>query len=483
MIRILLLEDSAPDAELERAKLEDYGMDVELERVDSRDRFIDVLQTRCPELILADYNVPAFDGMEALLLARETCPAVPFIFVTGALGEERAIELLVRGATDYVLKDRLERLGPSVARALREAKEKAARVESERMLATLMSNMPGMAFRCAPARPWRVSYASPGARELTGYAPDLLPDWETLVHPDDAHRLASLEPGQQRSARYRIRTRTGEEKWVWDRAVGIFADDGSQVAIEGFITDVTHLVYAEQETVKRADFEQQLIGIVSHDLRNPLQVISLAASTALLAEELDPPIARSLLKIKGASDRAVRMIRDLLDFTQARLGEGIHIERKTADLRDLVGQVVDEAETTHPGRRVRVEHDGHTSGEFDPDRLSQAITNLVMNALRHGAGDGEVTVRTSGTRDRVVLEVHNHGAPIPPALRAQLFKPMMRGATSDRAARSVGLGLYIVDSIVRGHGGRVEVDSDGDHGTTFRIQLSRYAPTLSAKWS
>lgn len=488
MIRILLLEDSAPDAELEQARLEDHGIAVELERVDTRDRFLAAIESRCPELILADYNVPAFDGMEALLLARDLCPAVPFIFVTGALGEERAIELLKQGATDYVLKDRLERLAPSVTRALREAREKAAlrraedaQRESERTLATLMGNMPGMAFRGTPTAPWRFVYASPGARELTGYAPDLLPDWQTLIHPDDAHRLAPLEPEQQRSVRYRIRTRTGEEKWVWDRAVGIFDDRGAPVAIEGFITDVTDLVRSEQEAVKRADFEQQLIGIVSHDLRNPLQVISLAASTALLAEELDPPVARSLLKIKGASDRAVRMIRDLLDFTQARLGEGIHIERRSTDLRELVGQVVDEAETTHPGRRVRVEHDGHTAGEWDPDRLSQAITNLVMNALRHGASDGDVTVRTSGARDRITLEVHNHGAPIPAPLRGQLFKPMMRGATSDRGARSVGLGLYIVDSIVRGHGGSVEVDSD-ERGTTFRIQLSRYAPTLSAKW-
>jgi len=210
-VRILLLEDSAPDAELAQAQLEDHGIAVQIERVDSRDRFLAALDARPPELILADYNVPAFDGMEALLLARELCPELPFIFVTGALGEERAIDLLVQGATDYVLKDRLERLGPSVARALREAKEKAARLESERMLATLMSNMPGMAFRCTPEAPWQFSYASPGARELTGYAPDLLPAWETLVHPDDARRLGPLEPEQQRSERYRIRTRSGEE--------------------------------------------------------------------------------------------------------------------------------------------------------------------------------------------------------------------------------------------------------------------------------
>ena len=442
--------------------------------------------------------MPAFDGMEALTLAREQLPDTPFIFVTGALGEERAIELLKQGATDYVLKDRLERLGPGVERALREAKEKTklrraqeALRESERMLSTLMGNMPGMAFRCRTAPPWYFEYASPGVRELTGYPPEAFGEaggitWAALVHPEDYPALAassgSLDRGAQRTHRYRIRTRAGELKWVWDRSVGIFDDAGKLVFFEGFVTDVTQQMEAEAETRKRVDFEQQLIGIVSHDLRNPLNVVMLAASTALMHEELDARVARSLLKIKSASDRAARMIRDLLDFTQARLGGGINIERKNVNLRELVDQVVDEAETTHPGRRIHVEHDGPSDGEWDPDRLAQAIQNLVVNALRHGRTDTDVTVRTIGTEDKVVLEVHNDGSPIPDDLRVRLFRPMQRGAGhADRGHRSVGLGLYIVDNIVRGHGGRVDVTSSETSGTTFRIELSRWAPILSTR--
>ena len=496
LVDLLLLEDSLPDAELVAARLEEHGLAVKIHRVDSRERFVAALDERSWDVVLSDYNAPSFDGMEALEIAREKRPDMPFIFVTGALGEERAIELLKQGATDYVLKDRLERLGPGVERALRETKEKTklrraqeALHASERTLTTLMGNMPGMAVRARTEPPFHFVYASPGARELTGYPPEAFQTelgWSSVVHPDDyAAFLASNAEmrtrGAQRTVRYRIRTRSGETKWVWDRAVGMTDESGKLVYFEGFITDITQQMEAELETQRRVELEQQLIGIVSHDLRNPLNVVMLAASTALTSEDLDPRVTRSLLKIRSAGDRAARMIRDLLDFTQARLGGGIAIERKSANLLDLVHQVVDEAETTHPGRRVKVAHVGGSEGEWDPDRLAQALQNLVVNALRHGTPETDVTVRTSGTDERIVVEVHNHGAPIPEELRARLFRPMQRGSGADRGHRSVGLGLYIVDSIVRGHGGQVDVTSTAEEGTTFRIELSRWTPLVSSR--
>jgi phosphoserine phosphatase RsbU/P len=492
---VLLLEDSLPDAELVGVKLEELASGVEVFRVDSRSSFLEALEVRPWDIVLADYSVPSFDGAEALAAARVRWPLVPFIFVTGALGDERAIELLKLGATDYVLKDRLERLGSSVLRALAEAREKADRKraeealrESERTLKTLIGNMPGMAFRCPTTDPWVFAYASVGARELTGYDPEAFYaggplTWLSIVHPDDRDALvgaarAAAARGEQRSLRYRIRARSGAEKWVWDRAVGIADVAGGPAYIEGFVTDVTDQMRAQAEAERRAELEQQLIGIVSHDLRNPLNVILLATAAALTNEELDPGVARLLLRIKSAGDRAERMIRDLLDFTQARLGAGIHVDRGRTDLRQVVAQVVEEAETTRPGRRIEVEHAGvgGSEGEWDPDRLAQVVSNLVVNALRHGDSDAAVTVRTRGAPDVVVLEVHNRGEPIASELQARLFQPLQRGTTADRASRSVGLGLYIVDQIVKSHGGAIEVESSREEGTTFRVSLPRRAP-------
>src|SRR5947209_20490713 len=133
-IRVLLLEDSLLDAELTLASLRDGGIGCEAVRVETRAAFLAALRGETFDLILADYSLPAFDGIAALQLARELCPDVPFLFVSGALGEELAIETLKNGATDYVLKHRLERLVPSVRRALREAEGRAERRRAEQEL-------------------------------------------------------------------------------------------------------------------------------------------------------------------------------------------------------------------------------------------------------------------------------------------------------------------------------------------------------------
>jgi len=133
-LQILMLEDVATDAELVQRELDREGIDFEARRVTTRDAFMEELEADALDLILADYSLPGFDGMEALDLAAEKRPHVPVVFVSGAIGEERAIETLKQGATDYVLKDQLSRLGPAVRRALREAEERRARREAEAAL-------------------------------------------------------------------------------------------------------------------------------------------------------------------------------------------------------------------------------------------------------------------------------------------------------------------------------------------------------------
>lgn len=493
-LSILLLEDSVPDAGLIEARLADDGLAFRLHRVTSRATFTRAVEDGRYDIILSDYNVPSFDGAEALAIAREACPDTPFVFVTGALGDERAIELLKRGATDYVLKDKLERLVPSVERAVREAAARTARrlaeearLESERALSTLMGNLPGMAFRCIPEPPWVFDYASPGVVELSGYQPEDFYrggciTWSQLMHPDDVAPIAkaaeqAFSERRQLTVTYRIRTRSGAEKWVWDRSVALYDEAGAIRALEGFVTDITEQKRQSEAAERRADFETQLIGIVSHDLRNPLGSMSLGVALLLQNEELDANVTKTLLRMQRSGQRAEKMISDLLDFTQARLGGGIPIERKEVSLKQLVQQVIEEAETTHPERVLQVLHHGESAGEWDPDRMAQVASNLVVNALRYSTAGTPVTVRTTCDEDRALLEVHNFGEPITADLRARLFQPMQRGlGKADATTRSVGLGLYIVEQIVRGHGGSVDVESSASEGTTFRVHLPRRAP-------
>jgi signal transduction histidine kinase len=213
-------------------------------------------------------------------------------------------------------------------------------------------------------------------------------------------------------------------------------------------------------------------------LRNPLSAIALAVSV-LLQRGLDARQARHALRIQRSAERATRMIRDLLDFTRARQGAGIPVYPKPVDLHEVVHAVVDEVHAAAPERRIDAEYTGSGAGTWDPDRLAQVLSNLMGNALQYSPPDTGVRVVSRGEESGVVLEVHNQGAPIPPERQPRIFEPLERGVEQpeDRSGRSIGLGLYIVRSIVHAHGGSVEVRSTAGEGTTFTVRLPRHAPT------
>ena len=262
----------------------------------------------------------------------------------------------------------------------------------------------------------------------------------------------------------------------------IIGADGIVDRVLVLATDVTDVVHAREEKDRfarqekeRADFEQQLIGIVSHDLRTPLSAILLGAGM-LKRAALDDRLAKTIGRVQSSAERATRMVNDLLDFTQARLGGGIRIEVRALDLHAFVQQAIEEVRESLPDRSIALTSDGDGAGFWDADRLAQIVTNLVSNAVKYGTPGSPVRVHTAGAGNSVVLSVHNVGAPIPSESVGRIFEPLQRGAPdSDRAARSVGLGLYIVKSIVTAHRGTIEVHSAHADGTTFTVRLPRRA--------
>ncbi|MFP2931830.1 PAS domain-containing protein [Pyxidicoccus sp. 3LG] len=252
------------------------------------------------------------------------------------------------------------------------------------------------------------------------------------------------------------------------------APDGHVTGFVAVAADISERKRLEAEQRQRTEFEQQLIGIVSHDLRNPISAIAMSAGGLLRRQGLDERALGGITRILASADRANRMIRDLLDFTQVRLGGGIPLERKPVDLHELTQAVVEEVRLGAPERDILLEHEGDARGEWDGDRLAQVVTNLVGNALTYSPPDTPVRVRTSEVAGEAVLSVHNEGEPIAPELLPRIFEPLQRAVPrSTNVARSIGLGLFIVRDIVRGHGGRIEVRSTRDEGTTFSVFLPR----------
>jgi signal transduction histidine kinase len=232
---------------------------------------------------------------------------------------------------------------------------------------------------------------------------------------------------------------------------------------------------AEQE--RALELQQRLMGIVGHDLRTPLNAIAGSAKLLARAPDLPTSRARAAQRIVSSAGRMSRMVRDLLDFTRARVGGGLTVAPEPADLGEISRRVIQEVRAARPGCEIRVEQQGDLAGTWDPDRIEQVLSNLVGNACHYGTPGSPVVVRARGDEaESVTLEVHNEGVPIPDEVLPRIFDPFERGApVRPDAAGNVGLGLFIVRTLVDAHGGRIDVES-GDEGTTFSVHLPRTSP-------
>lgn len=221
------------------------------------------------------------------------------------------------------------------------------------------------------------------------------------------------------------------------------------------------------EAEDRALFAEQMVGIVSHDLRNPLSTIQMGASLLSRSPANQDAV---LARVNRAAERALRLVGELLDFTQARLGKGIAVNVAPMDLRKCAAEVVEELSLAYPGRVVQHQHSGESACHADADRLAQLVGNLASNAIAYGLDAAPVEVITLVEGGVATIAVRNQGDPIPEAIQATLFQPMVRGDV-DAASRSVGLGLFIVSEIAKAHGGSIRVESGPGIGTTFEISI------------
>jgi signal transduction histidine kinase len=227
-----------------------------------------------------------------------------------------------------------------------------------------------------------------------------------------------------------------------------------------------------------AQSKEMFLAILGHDLRLPLGAIYTSAAFMLESGELEEPHRALAGRIAHSASRTIEMVGDLLDFTRTRLGAGIPVVRADMSLEDVVRDVVAEISAAHPERPIHVDSNGASRGTWDRGRISQAIGNLIGNAVQHGSTGSTVTVKIRDGAELVAVAVHNHGASIPPEQLDGIFNPMKSRVAprvpSERGPTgSLGLGLYIAERIASAHGGRIEVKSSPEDGTTFTMYLPR----------
>jgi PAS domain S-box-containing protein len=319
---------------------------------------------------------------------------------------------------------------------------------------------------------------------MFGYTPEEMGDldwWAQQVHPEDRHavvmglrQVVESEEEESWSAEYRFRRKDGTYAHVLDRGLVARDADGKVTRMIGSLMDITERKRTLDRMQEEAQFRERFIGILGHDLRNPLNAIALTAR-ALRRRSVSPAQQQMAQRIEASAARMGNMISDILDLTRARLSGGIPLNVKSTRLPDLCQQVVEELSVAYPGRTITFETEGEGEGLWDPERLAQVVSNLVGNALEHGSPEGPIRVRCLDEPERQVLEVSNPGAPIPGHQVATLFDPFRQVSSRSGRRSGLGLGLFIVRELVEAHGGQVSVRSSEAEGTTFTVVLPREA--------
>lgn len=361
--------------------------------------------------------------------------------------------------------------------AQHQAEADRARAEARRQF--LIEVVPNQVWTARPDG--KLDFVSARVAAYFGRSADeILGDgWLGVLHPDDIEAVVTrwthaLQTGEPYEVEFRLRNADGDYRWHLGRATADRDDRGVIVQWVGTNTDIHEAKVALAELVERAQYEQRLIGIVSHDLRNPFSAITLGAET-LASRDLDPTAQRILARISRSAARATRLINDLLDFAKARIGTTIPINPKPTNLREIVEEVVDECQASAPGRVIRIGHAGDETGTWDPERIAQVITNLVGNALQHGSPGAPIIVESRISGGDAVLTVANEGPGISVTDMPKLFEPYHRGSNAGSRGGSMGLGLYIAREVIAAHGGTIEVESQPQATTRFTVRLPRIA--------
>ena len=322
---------------------------------------------------------------------------------------------------------------------------------------------------------------SEASLKVFGYRPEEMGDfswWVRQLHPEDRERVvngldeALSAGGESWNTEYRFRREDGSYIDVLDRGGVIRDERGGTSRMIGSMMDITERKRTEERMRQEALLRERFVGILGHDLRNPLSAILLSVGE-LRRRALSATQQQMAQRIDASARRMGAMISDILDLTRARLSDGgIPLRLARTHLLTVCRQVLDELTAAHPDRLISLEVEGRCEGVWDAGRLAQVVSNLVGNALEHGAADEPIFVRCRGEPHQQVLEVANAGAPIPPHLLDTLFDPFRQGGPPKPGGHSgLGLGLFIVRELVRAHHGEVTVRSSEEEGTVFTVLL------------
>ena len=495
-LRVLLVEDQEDDTLLVLRALQAGGFRPESKRVETPEAMASALAEGSWDIVISDYAMPKFSGSDALALVRESGLDVPFIVVSGTIGEDVAVSTMKAGANDYLMKGHLARLTPAVERELQDAEQRRKRRQAEQSLRESEERFRQLAehssegFWFAALNPHRVLYVSPAVEKIWGLpAARFYEDARaglSAIHPDDQPRVtetweACLRGQSPRfEAEYRVLRPDGSARWVLDNGTPLHDETGEIVRVSGVARDITERkqVEAQMRRTQRLESIGTLASGVAHDLNNALAPILMA--TELMRLEFPDAASQYLEIIQGGAKRGADMVKQLLTFAKGAEGERLLLQP-----RHLLKEMEKLIRVTFPKNiqlHINLAKDLRTI-VGDATQLHQVLLNLCVNARDAMPDGGTLTLSAESLEldsvyasalaeakpgHYVVWRVMDTGTGIPPEIVDRIFEPFFSTKGPDKGT---GLGLSTVVGIVKGHGGFVRVYSAPGQGSTFAVYL------------
>jgi two-component system cell cycle sensor histidine kinase/response regulator CckA len=501
-IRILHLEDNARDAELIKHRLQSGGIAADIQLATSREEFADALNRDGFDLVLCDYNLPGYDGISALQLARHVRPDASVIMISGSVGEDEAVKCLQSGATDYLLKQRLDRLVPAVSRALKDADDRRSRMrteaalqERERRLSSIFEAVDDMLFYIEVEAPgtYRMVSVNPAFVATTGLQTErVIGKTFDAVFPAPQLGMAHFAQAirEKRVVRWEetfelpAGRRTGEIS-----VTPVFDDRGRCTHLVGAVHDITarRQLEAQFRQAQKMESVGQLAGGIAHDFNNLLTVINGVAELALekAHEGSRDGVEADLAEIRLAGERAAGLTRQLLAFSRKQImrPQVMNLSAVVSEMAKMLHRLLGEdVELTISATDPAFVH-------ADRGQVEQVIANLAVNArdaMPHGGALAiEVNSETIGEEGSAIAErgrfvtltVRDTGTGMDEDIRRQIFEPFF---TTKGPAKGTGLGLSTVYGIVKQSNGYIRVDSEAGRGTRFTIYLPQVEDAAAA---
>jgi PAS domain S-box-containing protein len=472
---VLLVEDSEADAMLVTRALQRDGYDLTFERVETAKAMSVALDRSGWDIVIADYSMPHFSGLDALELLKYKGIDLPFIIVSGTIGEEVAVEVMRSGAHDYVMKENLARLGPAIRRELRDAQERRARRQAEDQLRLLSWVVEQSSIMVTITNTeGQIEYINPSFTRITGYTPEevigknprILKSGETP--PEEYEQLwETVMNGGEWRGEFHNKKKNGNLYWELATISPIRDPAGNSM---------THLVKVAEDITALKQLESlksEFIRNVSHELRTPLALIRGYAE--VLDDgglgEVQPDQREPVAVIARRAKILSRMVDDFAVFLETGTPES---RCEPVDLGSLVHNQISSFQATVEQAGLTIET--HVASDLpavagDESHLSRVLGHLLDNACKFTPAGGHISVRLEQEGDELVLEVSDNGIGISDQQFELIFDIAQGDGSMSRRYGGIGLGLALVKKVVEAHGGRVDVESQVKKGSVFRVSL------------